>query len=1093
MPNPTAKTRMLLDEKRHVENSLLDQLQGLDWDVLRLEQTSPPSASQRATFAEVVIRPELEAALRSINPFLDDAQVGEVADRVAHLPQGSLLEANRHVFDLLHDNTTVAVSHQTGEVSPTVRYVDYERPDRNRWLAVSQFKVAIPGTDRHIVPDVILFLNGLPLVVIECKSPRAEEPIASAIDQMLRYSQQRGTEPEGNAALFAYNQFVVATCRQIAKFGTISTHIEKHFYRWLDPFPRSLDDLAHGGTAPNDQQRLVAGMCAPANLLSLLQSFTLFPTDDRGRTIKVVGRYQQFRAVKKAVARLQAGQNRAERGGIIWHTQGSGKSLTMMFLVREMRSRNAFADWKVVFLNDRAQLEEQLTDTSKALGATVKVADSIAKLKALLSGPAPDLVMAMMHKFQERDLSEIFPVLNTSPRVLLLVDEAHRSQYSLLGANLDRALPNAARIAYTGTPIERTETTFGDYIDKYTMRQSITDGTTLEIIYEGRTHNAEIADTEGVDTRFADVFSEYNLAERLQILGYGTREAYLEAQDTIRAKAEDIVSHYLTHVFPNGYKGQVVATSREAAARYKEHLDAAIQSKIAELEVDNPLQLPLDRLRRLETAVVVSGGSHNDPPHLKAYADAAYQKRSIRRFKMPFDATDGSGQDAVRGDVGLIVVNNMLLTGFDAPIEQVLYLDRVMRDQNLLQTIARVNRIGDENKEKGFIVDYVGVGHHLKAALDRYDAKEQAEILAAIGDDGQLIADLVQAHREVWDVLRAQGLTDFSDPDAFYDLFYDEDARFAYLLAFRKLTHAFNLVLPRKEALDYLDDYQNFVMVGELASRHLHDSRLSMKGIPPKLRAVTDAFLVSRGITQKVEPISILDDNFLKEVETHPRPQTKAAAVEHAIRHHIQISQDEDPELFASFATEMQRILAEFKDNWERIYKELEKLRQKLLARETEPNYGLDRKRQLPLYRIFRAELFAIPPTGVVAGTDVAGIVLPAPASPALGKDTVRETPAGYIAPASPASSSAMGEEDIARLVSLTQNAADLLARETHSVGFWNSIPAQNRLKQELQDLFLSPDFHTLSGIFARRQALVSRLMEWARANQGLLQRTPAP
>ena len=358
-----------------------------------------------------------------------------------------------------------------------------------------------------------------------------------------------------------------------------------------------------------------------------------------------------------------------------------------------------------------------------------------------------------------------------------MVDEAHRSQYKLLGANLDRALPNAARVAYTGTPIDKTEQTFGDYIDKYTMRQSIADGTTLEIVYEGRTHNAEVTDKPGMDQRFADVFSDYNLGERLQILGFGSRDAYLEAEATIRAKAADMVEHYVHFVFPNGFKAQVVAVSREATTRYKIALDEALAAKVNELERRNPAGINVDRLRSLEIAVVISG-SHNDPPHIKEYIDPAYHRRSIQRFKLPFDAVEAQGATQVNGRVGIIVVNNMLLTGFDAPIEQVLYLDRVITDHNLLQAIARVNRVGDEFKDRGFVVDYVGVGHHLKRALDAYAEREQAEIVDALGGAQEEIDALVAAHRALWALLHRYGLADFSDPDAFFDLFYDEDIRF---------------------------------------------------------------------------------------------------------------------------------------------------------------------------------------------------------------------------------------------------------------------------------------------------------------------------
>ena len=221
-------------------------------------------------------------------------------------------------------------------------------------------------------------------MVIECKSPKVKEPIPEAIDQLLRYSEQRGAKGEGSAPLFYYNQFVITTCRQEAKFGTITTHSEKYFYRWADPYPRSLNDLEHGSSSPNDQQRLVAGMLDRDNLLDIIRTFTLFSTNDKGETIKIVGRYQQFRAVKLAVKRLLEGKTPRERSGIIWHTQGSGKSLTMMFMVREMYRHPSLSKWKVVFVTDRTQLEDQLSETSQSIGFTVKVADSIKKLKELL-------------------------------------------------------------------------------------------------------------------------------------------------------------------------------------------------------------------------------------------------------------------------------------------------------------------------------------------------------------------------------------------------------------------------------------------------------------------------------------------------------------------------------------------------------------------------------------------------------------------------------------------------------------------------------------------------------------------------------------
>ena len=1051
----TAK-QLGLDERNHVEKPLLDQLAGLGWEVIDLTDVrQTPAATHRQSFTEVVMVPVLRERLKVINPWLEADQVEEVVKQLtASFPSTGLLENNKHLFQLLLENTSVSENRQSGEKSPTVCFVDFTTRDNNRFIAVCQFKVRVLGTEHHVIPDVVLFLNGLPVVVIECKSPKVKDAIPEAIDQLLRYSEQRGAKGEGNAPLFYYNQFVVATCRQEAKFGTITTHAEKYFYRWADPYPRTVDELDHGSGSPNDQQRLVAGMLDRDNLLDLIRTFTLFSTNDKGQMIKIVGRYQQFRAVKLAVKRLLEGRNPRERGGIIWHTQGSGKSLTMMFMVREMYRHAQLSNWKVVFITDRTQLEQQLSETSHSIGFTVKLADSIKGLKELLSADTSDLVMAMIHKFREADLAETFPELNASPNILVMTDEAHRSQYKLLGANLDKGIPNATKIGYTGTPIDKTEQVFGDYIDKYTMRQSIEDGVTLEIVYEGRTHNAEVQNQADMDKVFEDVFSDYNIQQRLDILGYGSRDAYLEAEPTIEAKAKDMVGHYLAHVFPNGYKAQVVATSREAAVRYKKHLDAALAVATVKLEQANTSKLDLDRLKAMKTGVVISG-NHNDLPHLKEYSDSLRHEASIKSFKLSF----GSDEDGVNGDMGILIVNNMLLTGFDAPVEQVMYLDKVVVAHNLLQAIARVNRVGGESKDKGFVVDYVGIGHHLKKAIDTYDEREQKEIVNALSFPEEELRELQDAHAAVMDLLQKHGLTDMSDHDAFYDVFYDEDLQFDFMLAFKRLTKSLNVLFPARQALDFMDDYKALAEINVLAGKHFRDQRLSMKGIPAKLRAITDSHLESRGIDVKVPPISILDEDFEKGVGEHRRTKTKAAEIEHAIRHHLEVDLDDDPDLKASFAEALSIIFGQFRDNWNKIYEELEKLRTRIINASNEPTYGLHRKKQMPFFRMFQRELF---------GAD----------KPTVAQNQVAEERAVY----------GIDDEDrISYLVDLTQQITGVAERELRLTGFWESIPARNKLKAEIQHILLAPEFAKVPDLIKNRAHIISRVMEIAEKNNDII------
>lgn len=1036
----TSKTneKFRVDERNFVELPLLEQLRSLGWEVIDLtDESSSPSHSFRNNFSEVVLSPILKEQIKIINPWIEEDQIEDVVkELISTLPGSSLIKNNMHILQLLLENTSVSENRQTGDKSPTVRYIDFQHLENNRFIAICQFKVRILGTEHHIIPDIVLFINGIPVVVIECKSPKEKDAIPEAIKQLMRYSEQRGAKGEGSPYLFQYNQFIIATCRQIAKFGTITTNSEKHFYRWSDPYPKTLNDLEHGASSPNDQQRLVTGMLDKRNLLDIILTFTLFSTNSKGQIIKIVGRYQQFRAVKLAIKRILEGKSHRERSGIIWHTQGSGKSLTMMFMVREMYRHAILSNWKVVFITDRTQLQEQLTETSQSIGFTVKVASSIKKLKEYLRSNTSDLVMAMIHKFRETDLQQTFPELNTGSNILIMTDEAHRSQYKLLGANLEKGVPNATRIGYTGTPIDKTEKVFGDYIDKYTMRQAIEDGVTLEIVYEGRTHNAEISDNQGMDAKFSDVFSDYNIQERLQILGYGSRQAYLEARGTIKNKAYDMIEHYLTHVFPNGCKAQVVATSREATVRYKKWLDASLRLQVRRLKKKNLNNLDIEQLQKFKTDVIISG-SHNDLPHIKMFTDSSKQDKSIKSFKLNF----GSEVEGVSGDVGILIVNNKLITGFDAPIEQVMYLDRIVTEHNLLQAIARVNRVSDEFKNKGYIVDYVGIGHHLKKAIDSYDEREQKEILDVITFPEEEIRELHNIHYSIKKFFEDSGITDITDLDAFYDACYDEDIRFEFLKLFKEFKRNLNSVYPSKHALDYMETFHSLVELSVMAEKHFRDSKFSMQGIPPKLRAIADNYLKSKNIYQKIKPISILDENFQKQVSNRKRVKTKAAEVEHAIRHHLDVELD-DPELQASFAEALAKILEEFKNNWKKIYEELEKLREQIKKASQEPTYGLHRKKQMPFFRSLRKEIF---------------------------------------------DNKELNEDEISILVDLTQRVFNVVEQELKLVGFWESIPARNRLKAEIQKTILDGKFNKLPGIIQNRTQIISRVMEIAERNNDII------
>lgn len=1037
-----------LTERHYVELPLLRQLQGQGWTVLDLEMhNQEPEETGREDFAEVVLLPRLRASLKQLNPWLEDDQVNIVVDRLVTGHPDGMLEANRHVLDLLLSGTPIDENRKTGAKSPDVRFLDLETASSNDLLAVCQLKVRIPGTGNHFYPDVTLFVNGLPLVLIEAKAPGVTDGIGQAFDQLRRYLRLRGEEGEGHPGLAAYNQSLVVTNKNESFFGTVTASSLKYFYPWSDPYPRTLDDVTKAVSAgqggPTAQDRLVAGMFTPQHFIELLRSFIVFVQVESGTTVKALARYQQYRAVKKALARLLDGATPYQRSGIVWHTPGSGKSLTMVYLVREMHRHQALQGWKVVFVTDRTDLEEQLTGTAQAIGRTVKVADSINRLKTLLPGNASDLIMAMIHKFNINELETSFPKLNSRHDILVLTDEAHRSQYGLLAANLDRAIENATRIGFTGTPIEKTRETFGAYIDQYTMRESNADGVTLAIVYEGRTTRSGIKDAKVADNDFIDVFSDYDAQQQLHALGYGSRQAYQEAWPIIRAKAADMVQHYTEQVFPNKFKAQVVAESQESAYRYGEALREALTARADELDQpdNNPLGVDTVLLRRLRVAVVVSGISHNDVPHIKALGNKTQHKEDIANFKRSFDSAD-SHDNGMDGNVGILVVNNMLLTGFDAPIEQVLYLDRVMRAHTLLQAIARVNRAGPKGKTRGFVVDYVGIGNDLKKALDIYAAEERGEILEQLSDPAQEIDTLRLAAEKLNATISNIGVEDPNDIEAYFAAFYDEEARAQFLLAYSEFTAAFNNVLPRKEALDFIDDFLRASEVAVQAHSHLDDPRFSLRDVPPKLRGLADRHLEAKGVEQGVAPVSILDEAFEKEHEGTSRPKAQAARKKGRIRGYIEEHYPEDPDLYASFSEELERILREYGDNWEAINIALNALRQRMREAAKEPTYGLSRQRQMPIFRTLLKRLF--------------------------NEENVTD-------------------DDISELVPLTQEVTDLLTAEMRTPAFWRNAILQNQLKGKLIELLMSQRYARLGQMSTRYKELVTSLMEFARHNHDTL------
>ena len=988
-------------EWKMVERPLLEHLGTLGWETLVWSERQPTDAVARLSDRDVLFEERLGPALLRVNlgpdglPWLDEVRIkGAVAELGSMSAGVRLLEANRVSTGLLLRGVTVAgLDGWDGGRDRTINYIDWNNWRANDFLAVSQFPIATPGKAPNIRPDVVLFVNGVPLVVIEAKPPGVAGGIADAIDQLRRYANQRDTEcPEGAEQLFWTNQFTVATTSERAEAATF-TALPEHYMAWKDPLPSTVEEVADSLGKPveavTQQELLTVGMLAPERLLSIVRHFTVFMETGPGRTVKIVGRYQQYRAVHKAMRRLLTGATRAEdgesdrRGGIVWHTQGSGKSLTMAFLVRAMRSHPDLRRFKIVLVTDRIALERQLRETAALVGETVKVARKGGDVGGLVGPPGPGLVMVMIQKY--RDTSPVgskgasgeerFGMLSESESILVMVDEAHRSHGSILHANLMAALPNAARIGFTGTPIimgkrKMTREIFGGYLDRYTLADSEADGSTVPIFYEGRNTDAAVKGASRMDTVFFRWFSGLTDEQRQALhRKYATTSQVLGAPELIEAKAKNILRHYISTVLPDGFKGMIVATSREACLRYLNALNNARDELIGEIQQRKPDQFDrsgiqsslaengtsqIELLGSLQFAPVISE-DHNDPPDYAPWTDKQRQQAHIDSFKLPLGSADEK-----HSPLALLIVKSMLLTGFDAPQAQVLYLDRLIQEAELLQAVARVNRTAPK-KSYGLVVDYYGLSTQLSRALAAY-ANAEGEIvdpdvdgaLRSLTSEIEKLEPQRQRVRQIFVQRGVQPAATNEKIEACIQLLGDERLRAEFDVALRTFFTTFDTVLPRPEALPFVADINLF---GEIQVRTRCRYRDTPDGdfdpykYKEKVRRLIDRHITVLDLSQKIEPLKINDPAFSFHIKEMGSDRAMASEMEHAVRHHIRTHVDEDPAYYRKLSERIDEILDRLEDRWEQIAFELEGMIGEIkVGRTDEDQTGLDSITELPFY-----------------------------------------------------------------------------------------------------------------------------------------------
>lgn len=831
----------------------------------------------RISSKETVITPMLIAAIKRLNPWINTDNANRVVRDISNVQATSVLEANEKIHAMMERGVTVVQDKNDGLCvkSRDVFLIDFENPARNEFVAVRQFRVQ---HYKDIIPDITLFVNGIPLVIIECKSPKIQNPLDEGIRQLCRYQELEDADRNmGAPRLFHTVQIIASTFKHKTKYATNYTP-RRDWSIWREPFPFSLDDLAKKlGRPPTEQDIFLYGVCSKENLLDIVRTFVVFERES-GRTVKKIAKYQQYRAVRNI---LRGISREKRKGGVVWHWQGSGKSLTMLWTSVKLRLNKDLENPTIVIITDRTDLDDQIFSTFKRCGFPNPVkAKSSKHLQELLRDPVGQTIMTTVQKFQ--DAADLYPVLTENDNIFVLVDEAHRTQYRSLAANMRRAIKNGCFIGFTGTPIFKrdrdTFDKFGPYLDRYDHNQSVQDEVTVPILYESRMPELSVSG-KSLDALFDRIFRDYSPEDRERIKQkYATTAAIAMATPRINAICLDIIQHYESQILPNGFKAQVVAENREMAVKYKRTLDS---------------------LGAPSSDVLITVG-HNESKLMEFQKSKEGEKEVIRRYKE-------------EADPKILVVCDKLLTGFDAPVEQVMYLDSPLREHTLLQAMGRVNR-KREGKNFGIVIDYWGVSEDLQEALHMYSADErQGMILTNYKEE--ILPRLEMAYRSAitfFDAAKTAQKPGETLDEACVRYLSPEDRRAAFDQRFKLYSRYMDMLLPDPRALDFMKDLKWMAGIRMTARNVYREEQMPLDGCSEKVRKLIDEHIKVEGITTLVEAVPIFSQKFDEEIDKLGSAESKASYIEHAIRHEINVKMGDDPVFFESLKIRLERIIKDY-------------------------------------------------------------------------------------------------------------------------------------------------------------------------------------
>jgi len=888
--------------------------------------------------SRVVLETVLEEQLRKLNQIefkgethaFSDANIRNAIDAMVNVPFDGVVKTNEQVFDLLTLGKSLEQTIAGNKKSFTLQFIDWENPANNVYHVADEFEVERTRSHKIRRPDLVLFVNGIPLVVIECKRPDLKNACEEGVSQQIGH-QRKAEIPH----LFVYSQLLLSVCQNFGKFGTAGTPT-KFWALWKEENAEYMDAVIHklintpltdqqeqriyssrqphvaarmkelslaGERIPSPQDRFLYWLLRPTRLLEMAYQFTVFD-----KNVKKVARYQQYFAIAETMARVTKVKGDEKRtGGVIWHTTGSGKSLTMVMLAKALSLEPTVKNPRVVIVTDRVDLDTQIYNTFRACGKSVVKARNAAHLVELASQGKVDIITTLLHKFKTALNKHKLRI--ESNNIFVLVDEAHRSHSTThqgkpstpLHVQMQRVFPNACYLGFTGTPLLKSEKStanqFGGFIHSYPMRKAVEDKAVTPILYEGRMSELH-GDEKALDKWFDRITGDLSDQQKVDLKKRFRREEELtKTSERLYEIAFDIATHFCANFKRTKMKGQFAVSSKAMALKYHK-----LFQEIGQAHPD----------RKVTTRVVVSPPDTREDNETIEETDVP----EMQKFWTEMMAEYGSEKDYLKTIIEdfeskpepeIIICVDKLLTGFDAPCNTVLYIDKRLRDHNILQAIARVNRLF-EGKEFGLVIDYRGIFGALDEAVKKYDALDgfdEEDIEGTFTDVQEEIGKLKERHANVVAVFN--GVSNRHDPEAMQQWlrpddvrqdFYDSLNLFARTLQIALGNARFHETTPAETVQRYLDDVKYFRDL-RAAVKQRYNEAIDYKEYEAQIRNMVDKHVGADEVQRIIEPVNIFEvDNLDEELADIDGAAAKADFIASRVKKTCTEKMEEDPILF---------------------------------------------------------------------------------------------------------------------------------------------------------------------------------------------------